>query len=342
MHSKAAIDRRGCLKLLAAVGLGSVLPAAAVRPAAAAVADRRAFTRTLPLMGTVVSITVYDTSRQRAEEAQERAFRAMQKASSVFDRFDSASHISHLNETGRLRDVPPGLGYVFRASSQLHQASRGMFDVTVLPLLRVYKHSLREGGEPPAWREVREAASRTGFEGVRMSSREIRLVQPGMQVTLDGIAKGYIVDLAADTLRSHDVSCALINAGGDIRAVGSKGGVPWRIGVKDPGGRQRYLRTLHLSDMAVATSGSYENYFDPRARHNHLIDRDQASSPRRTVSATAVASSAMLADGLSTAFFVLEPKQAIALAESFRDVEAAILARGGRTFVSSGWAGYET
>jgi thiamine biosynthesis lipoprotein len=342
MRSKATIDRRDCLKLIAALGLGSAVPAAAARPAAAAVAGKHEVSRTLPLMGTLVTITVFDESRQKVDEALERAFGAMRKAMPVFDRFDPGSRIAHLNDTGLLRDVPPGLGHVMRASSQLHEASRGMFDITVLPLLRIYKRTLQEKGRPPAWGEVREAASRTGFERVRISSGEIRLLQPGMQITLDGIAKGYIVDLAAESLRADNIQCALINAGGDIRAVGSKGGVPWRIGVRDPGGRKSYVRTIRLSDMAVATSGSYENHFDPLARHNHLIDAEAKGSPRRTVSATAVASSAMLADGLSTAFFVLEPEKAITLAESLAGVQATIFARGGRSFCSSGWADFES
>jgi thiamine biosynthesis lipoprotein len=256
----------------------------------------------------------------------------------VFDRFDPTSHLSHLNATGVLRDVPPALARVLRTAQHVHVSSNRVFDVTILPLLELTEHSWQTTGHPPARETVQELLGAIGQDRVHISDRIIRFDRAETRITLDGIAKGYIVDQAAEVLKRHSIDAAVINAGGDIRVLGSKQGRPWRIGIQDPSGRHTPVQTLALRDMAVATSGSYENFFDPLMRHHHLLESNGKGSPRRVVSATAVAPSAMMADSLSTTFFLLPPEQAVSLASSLKSVEASIITFGGRHFTSDNWS----
>jgi thiamine biosynthesis lipoprotein len=268
----------------------------------------------------------------------ESAFEVMQELVRVFDRFDPASHVSHLNATGVLRDVPPALARVLRAAQRIHASSNRVFDVTILPLLELTERSLQTTGHPPEHKAVQELLGSIGLDRVHIGDHVIRFDRAETRITLDGIAKGYIVDQAANVLKRHSIDAAMINAGGDIRVLGSKQGRPWHIGIQDPSGQNTHVQTLALQDMAVATSGSYENYFDPLMRHHHLLDANGAGSPRRVVSATAVAPSAMMADSLSTTFFLLPPQQAVSLASSLNSVEASIITLGGRHFTSDSWS----
>jgi len=339
MDAHQGLTRRQCLKLLGAAGLACSAPALFVHPAGAVGLHQDAsVSKTLPMMNTLVSMTVQDPSRERATQAMETAFQSMHDLVPIFNRFDPASHVSHLNSTGVLRDVPPPLAQVLKSAQELSLSSSQSFDITILPLLELTQSSLQTMGHPPHLHEVKELMSAIGQDKVSMHSGTVRFAHPDTRITLDGIAKGFIVDRAAAVLKSQGIASAMINAGGDIRVVGDTKGHPWHIGIQDPSGRKSHVQTVALTDMAVATSGSYEDYFDPLMRHHHLVGSDATGSPRRVISATAVAPSAMLADGLSTALFLLPPKQAVSLASSLKNVEASIITQGGRSFTSANWS----
>jgi thiamine biosynthesis lipoprotein len=333
----SGITRRKWLKLTGTAGVAALAPTLFFRPGRGLAADgMHRVARTLPLMNTTVEIAALDASRQRASEAVEKGFAAMRELIPVFDRFDPNGRIARLNHSGRLNDVPPELHKVLLRSRQLHSMSDGAFDITVLPLLESYRMALERTGHPPSPKELRREQQQTGWERIALDRGTVR-VESGTRITLDGIAKGYIVDAAARTLRSHGVQCGLINAGGDVRAVGNKNGLPWIVGIQDPRQPNTFYQKIRLSDLAIATSGSYENYFDGTMRHNHLIRSQSGISPKRSVSASVLAPSAMLADGLSTTLFVAGPERGLRLCEQLRNVEALILASGNRPFASSGW-----
>ncbi len=338
MTDQQRMTRRSSLKLLGAFGLGAALPNVLLHARLAqAQASRHTVSKTLPLMNTLVTMTVCDPSRPRAEEALEKAFRHIQDLIPIFNRFDPGSRLSRLNQQGVLHDVPPELFQVLETSKYLYHQSKKSFDVTVLPLLEEHRQSVLQTGRPPEVREIKTILQSVGFDKLHLHPRTVRFTHSGMRITLDGIAKGYLVDRAAMVLRRQGVRSALINAGGDIRAIGGKDGAPWRIGLQDPLGRKKELATFKLADRAVATSGNYHNYYDPLAKHHHIISKGLGDSPQRIISATALAPSAMLADGLSTMLFLNTPAQSLRLVESLPESEALIITRGGRIFQSSGW-----
>lgn len=338
MTAESRMSRRSCLKLIGTLSLGVSAPAIFFEPAQAlAGKSLHEISRTLPLMNTLVSITVCDASRHLAEEAQEKGFRVIQDLIPIFDRFDPKSQVSWLNQNKSLTEVPPQLFEVLKTSEKLFYQSGKAFDVTILPLLERQQEQVAGTGKPPDIQETRNTLTYVGFEKIDLDAGTIRFSHPGTRITLDGIAKGYIVDQAASTLENLGVQSALINAGGDIRAIGDKGGVPWTIGLKDPLGRKRTVQRFDLANRAVATSGNYENNFDPLARHHHIISKRLGDSPRRIISASVLANTAMLADGLSTTLFLSEPEHGLRFVESLPDCEALIMTRGGRIFESSGW-----
>jgi len=333
------LSRRQCLKMLGILSAAPAVPSLFVEPARAEGCSGHCLSKTLPMMSTMVTITTADASRVRAEQAREKAFAAMRDLIPIFDRFDPNSRISWLNTHGRLRDVPPALSSVLEQAQEVSRLSGNRFDITILPLLDLYTRSLQKTGHPPPFGEVKRVRAGLGMDKIALGSKEVVFSHPGTQITLDGIAKGFIVDAAADVLKQEGIESALINAGGDIRAVGGKGRQPWIIGIQDPSGRRQAVQSVAVSDLAVATSGSYESFFDPLGTHHHLIDSSQGSSPLRTVSATAIASTAASADAWSTAFFLLDPEESVGLAGALQSVQTLVITRGGRTFRTDGWPG---
>lgn len=333
------MDRRGFLKWAGAVSI-------ALSPLALAVPLReRMGTKTLasagqtrPLMGTVVTVTVLHPSADRAREAMEDAFAEMERLIPLLDRHAPDTPVSHLNRRGALKDIPPELREVMDQGLRLHRLTRGTFDISVKPVLDLVVDSfLRKQTHPPE-EEIRRALSRVGAESIRCGEDEIRLLREGMGVSLDGIAKGYIVEKAVSKLKSGGIRHALVNAGGDILALGDKGnGQPWRIAIQDPFERKQILAIILLKDEAVATSGDYENFFDPQKKYHHLIDPQTGRSPRHLTSVSVRARSLTLADALATAAFIPPREKAQALIQAFPGAEALWVDRRKVQMKSGGW-----
>jgi thiamine biosynthesis lipoprotein len=221
-----------------------------------------------------------------------------------------------------------------------YDVTRGAFDLSVAPLVNLFRR-LRGDTSPrlPSEADLREARSLVDATQVTVSWREIRFGRAGMGITLDGIAKGFIVDRMAGVLDRAGVADFLINAGGDIRVSGvNQGGKPWSVGVQDPWDDTRPADTVRLSAGAVATSGSYEVYFDADRRFHHILDPRVGQSPSHCASATVIAPTAMAADALATSVFVLAPLEGLRLVESLPGCACFILGADGRRLASRGWA----
>lgn len=198
---------------------------------------------------------------------------------------------------------------------RMREATSGAFDPSVLPLVALLQsRSLRAPeGPAPSLAEVREALSLVDAGAVNLTSGSIRLGRQGMGLTLDGVAKGYIVDRAAQVLLERGLDSHLINAGGDIRAgLARDAARPWAVAVEDPQRRGRHPSRILLRNGAVATSGSYKAPLGARGRLHHIVDPRSGGCPGHVTSVSVTAPSAMEADALATGLFVLPPGQALA------------------------------
>jgi thiamine biosynthesis lipoprotein len=291
--------------------------------------DRATFrvVRVLPAMGTLVSLTALAASGAEAEDGAETAFHEMRRVVALLDRRDSATPLAQLNAHGSLRDAPAELLQVFAAARGYHHLSGGAFDPTVTPVVDL----LRRTGGAPSRGEWSDAAALVGAARLRSRGGRVWFERAGMSLTLDGIAKGYVVDRMAAALLARGIERFLINAGGDVRAAGGKqGGLPWTIGVQDPLAPERLLDVLSLRDGAVATSASYEK---PCA---HIVGEGGAPA-RGSRTASVLARDAMAADALATAAFVLGPQPSCRLAASLRGCGCLVQGEDGETARSSEW-----
>src|SRR5574341_139554 len=293
-----------------------------------------------PAMGTLVSVTALGGSAARVDEAVGRAFEEMHRLTGILSRFDPDSPVAVLNDEGRLDQPPRELSRLVSRALAFYRVTGGAFDISVAPLVNLLRERLT-GLAPalPSEAELREAATLAGAEDVAVSRREIHFGRSGMAITLDGIAKGFIVDRMARTLERHGVTNYLINAGGDIRvAGGNERREPWTVAVRDPRDDTRPAGKVRLSGGAVATSGSYEISFDPERRFHHIVDARTGRSPNHCVSAPVTAHTAMAADALATSVFVMEPREGLALLESLGGCAGLALLSDGSRLESRTWA----
>jgi len=324
------MDRRSFLKWAGMAG-GGALVAVAVPTVFSQRFNRELHQvrHTRLMMGTFVQITTLDPSQERAAEAVERAFTQMARLESLLTRFDANSPVGQLNDTGRLDGPPPELLQVLAGAQQVHRATHGAFDITVLPLLTALESSVSAGQvSDPA--RLKAAAELVGLEHLQAGQRSVRLTRSGMGITLDGIAKGYIVDQGLAALSQAGVTRALINAGGDIRSLGvNRQGQPWQVAVQDPAKKDGVLTVIGLQDRAVATSGNYEVYFDNQKLFGHILDPKEAGVPSQAASVSITAPTAMMADAMATAVFALGARRGMEVLEARAELGAYVLDRQG-------------
>ena len=333
------IDRRTFLKYSGMLGVGFAF--GGLMPVSESVAfDRKLYkvTRARLSMGTFAAITAMHPSRTEADDAIGKAFEEMDRVSRLLNRYQSASAIGTLNKEGYLSDMPSEVSEVIARALHFHKASSGAFDMTVKPVVDLYKEHFAAHKSPPSEAEVAKVLELVDAGAVRFDGRTIRFAKEGMGITLDGIAKGYIIDCGAETLERHGIKHALINAGGDIRAIGGKESkTPWKVAIQNPEKEGPYVDTITMVNGAIATSGNYEIYFDEEKLYHHIVDPKTGRSPLQSASVTVMASNVMDADGLSTAVFVLEPAAGKRFIENMPKTECLILNSAEKKIMSSGW-----
>ena len=321
------LDRRQALRMTAVVGVGGALSGSLV---AALLRDARVHrvAQTRTRMGTVVTITVLHPDADDARGIVDRAFTELERLEALLSRHRPDTPVARLNRTGALRTAPPELLEVLGRASTYAALTEGAFDVTVAPLLDLYEARFAPSdARPPSPAEVSRALSLVDHRAIRVDGAAVTFDRPGMSITLDGIAKGYIVDRTAEVLAAAGAERVLVNAGGDMAS--SEGGArdPWTIAIQDPRDASGVVEVLRLGGECVATSGDYMNTFTEDRRHHHIVDPRTGYSPGDASSVTVVAQTAMDADALSTAALVLGPERGLALLEALRGVEGMIVGK---------------
>jgi thiamine biosynthesis lipoprotein len=196
---------------------------------------------------------------------------------------------------------------LLRYADRCHASSAGRFDVTSGVLRRVWDFKRRPPRVPEP-HEVDAVRQLIGWDRVEWSDTHVRLPKAGMELDFGGIGKEYAADRAAVILREHGIAHALVNLGGDVRAIGARGdGRPWRVGIRDPAAADAAIATVELDDGAVATSGDYERSFEVNGRrYGHVLDPRTGMPVSHWRSVSVVAPLAILAGSYATIAMLLE------------------------------------
>ena len=282
--------------------------------------------RSQPIMGTVLNLTVYGPDRDSCEQAINTTVETMLMLESHLSRHSKTSELARLNRTGRLTDPSTHLLEVLSLARDINKKSSGAFDVTILPLLQMHE-SIRGRNDHPDQHQLAATKGLVDFTDLQISQDMVRLKKRGMGISLDGIAKGYIVDQGVASLRNHGFSNVYVEAGGDLMVSGQKDNhSPWRIGLRPPRPQPKSKPVIiKVSDKAVATSGDYLQAFTPDLKNHHIISPKSGFSPPELASCTITAPNVALADGLATAVMVMGRDAGFDLLESMDGCEGYVV-----------------
>ena len=281
-------------------------------------------------MWTMVDIVAYHPSRADAEAAVAKALEEVERLDDVLSNYEPESDISKLVRDARNKavTVDSSLFEVIEKSVDLSRRSVGKFDVTIGPLLKVWKKA-REEERKPTSEEIAAARRCVGFDKIELTPPDrILLRSDCMEIDVGGIGKGYAVERAMNILKAAGVKNAIVNAGSSaIAATGTPpGNTGWPVRFLEGGSGSR---SLLLKDTSIATSEQTGSILDPFTGN--------PTSERMTVSV--LAPSATLSDGLSTALLLMSIEDGKKLLGRYADVAAFWIAPGGQLKASYGDSG---
>lgn len=264
-------------------------------------------------LGAAASMTLTGLSEERARPILRAVERELARLEGIFSLYLKNSEIARLNASGRLANPSPEMLSVLSLSASLHSATSGAFDPTIQPVWL----ALAQGGDlTRAWDAV-------GWENVRFDTDEVRLTRPGMGLTLNGIAQGYVTDRVAALLRLRGLENVVIDMG-EVVAIGVRpDGRDWQAGISRPDGK--IVHHVALRNRALATSAPYGTVLPAEGKPGHIIDPSIASARKTQGLVSISAPLAVVADGLSTACCLLDHQQSRIAVARFAGAEIELI-----------------
>ncbi len=269
-------------------------------------------------LGAPASIQLYHADEAQARAAIAAGLNELKRLEAIFSVYRADSSISMLNREGVLENAPDDFIVMLTRALSLAKISDGIYDPTVQPVWQTYfRHFTSSYPDPagPAPRDLAAALALVDWRAVEVDSgrNRVSFARPGMGLTLNSGAQGYITDRVTDVLRAHGFDRMLVDMG-EPRALSAKpDGSAWRIGIANPADPSRAVVTLEVVDKCVSTSGGYGTLFDSAGAFTHLINTRTGSTAPALLGVSVVADTGIVADGLSTAMLMapVERRQTI-------------------------------
>lgn len=307
------------------------------------------YRETQMLMGTIVHIDVCREAQntESSKSAYKAAWERLENIAWRMNVLDARSDVAKINTSTEPVLVGPDTYAVLTHALKYFRQTEGAFDITVWPLINLWKQSEKNNIFPTP-EQIQKTLKMIGADNIQLLPNNfVKRVNSETQIDLGGIAKGYAVDEVARIFREHGVSNFFIDAGGDIYVGGQNcSGEPWRVGIRDPRDKSKIIDIVELTNGAVATSGNYEQYYTiENERWSHIIDPNSGYPQKDVVSSTVIAPSAMEADALATALCVLGGDSGTGLIDALAAKYASLIIVGGQSnqikkYPSQTYAGY--
>lgn len=310
-------------------------------PALAADAGQPRTAKLEAMGGIPISVSAWGLDKTRFDQAVQDIKDCIELEESQLSTYQPNSAVARLNHGEHLGHTPASLTTVVRKAIEIGELTDGAFDITVQPLISLWRTCRQEQRLPTA-AERTSALAEVGYQRVQVAADGSIKLEPGMQIDLGGIAKGYFSGLAVDILRQAGASRCLVAVAGDIVAWQAlPAQQPFRVGVRDPHGGDGILAVLEIPAGAVTTSGNYERFYEIHGkRYCHIFDPRTGNPVEGMLSVTLLAPTGIEADALATSVFVMGMERGQRFVETHEGIEAVMVAsdsQGGmQVYVSPG------
>lgn len=289
------------------------------------------FTRVGDFFGAYVKIDVCETEDRR--ETVEQAL------DDIWDRFadihwrlsvyDPNSDLNKINSQAYTDTVKVGEDtyQLIKNSIEYHKISNGVFDITIYPLIKLWKENEKKNTLPTT-DDLKTVKEQLGIQQIQLlSGNRVRLLKEGIKLNIDSIGDGFAADEAVRILKEYDLQNFLVDASGELYAGGINcKGQPWHVGVRDPQDTSRLIDVVEAADISVSTSGNYERFYTIQGKQwSHIINPVTGYPSDQIISATVISPQTEFSDFWSTALCILEPAQGARITDSFGEGYASMV-----------------
>ena len=272
--------------------------------------------------------TEYHITYQCNDDLQPEIEAELKKVDNSLSTFNQQSVISKINRNEEM-SVNEMFEQVFNKAQYVSQETDGAFDITVAPLVNLWGFGFKTG-ENPSKEKVDSLMQYIGYQTVSLNNKKVRKVHPNTMLDAAAIAKGYACDVIAQLFRDKGIKNFMVEIGGEVITCGnSPKRIPWKIGVTKPvddslNTQQEQQAVLNVTDMAMATSGNYRNfYYKGGKKYAHTIDPKTGYPVQHSLlSATVLAKDCATADAFATAFMVMGIEMAKKVLEKHSELMA--------------------
>ena len=291
-------------------------------------------------LGTLIDISIYGGDDKTAQAAVKEVQGQMERLHHSWHPWQpgTLTEINRKLAAGEAAALDDEGRFLISQGMRLSQQSGNLFNPAVGTLIGLWGfHSDDWSGKqpPPAAEIAARVAEQPQMSALTLEAGHLRSQNPAVMLDLGAYAKGYAVDIAIKILRQHGIHNAIVNAGGNLRLIGSKGKQPWRIGIRDPRGTGVIASLESNGDEAVITSGDYERYFEYQGqRYHHIIDPRSGYPARGAIATTVIAADGLTADAASTALFIAGPDHWYATAKAMGIKEAMLIDEQGTVHIT--------
>ena len=264
--------------------------------------------KTVYAMDTVMNLSAYGAN---SDNVLNKAETEILRLDDLWRRKNESSEIYKINNLKSV-SVSSDTSELIQTAIGISKKTDGIFDITIAPVMDLWGFYTKEFNVPDE-SGLKDALSRVNYNNIAVDGDNVS-VSENTEIDLGGIAKGFLSDRIIQIYRENGIESGIVSLGGNVQTLGRKpDGKLWRVAIQNPDNENEFLGVLSVENMAVITSGGYQRYFEQDGiTYHHIINpNDGFPANSELKSVTVVSESGTLADGLSTAFFVMGLEKSI-------------------------------
>lgn len=302
-------------------------------------------TKEIYAMDTIMDLTIYGWKKEGKRLSDAELGEAMNQAVALINRLEGLlsvtkkdSDISKINAADGVPVTVSEETYeLLEKCMQYSEATEGLFDVSVYPLVKLWGFTTGEY-RIPSEEEIRAVQERIDYRKVQLSGGNKVQIPKGMQIDLGAAAKGYLSQKLMDLFKENGISSAVVSLGGNVQTMGRKeDGSRYRIGIVDPADGTSIYGTLEVEDKAVITSGIYQRYFEKEGKTWHHIMDKRTGKPADNdlASVTVITEEGTAGDALATALYVMGEERAVEYQKDHPEIQIILIRKNGSLWQSA-------
>jgi len=292
------------------------------------------------VFGTIVEVKLWGASPDKASDAfteLQKMFQGMHRDWHAWEP-GRLTEINQAFEQGQSAIADEDIVVMIRRSQEIEELTGGRFNPAIGALIRLWGFHTSDYpivGPPPSQEQINAILDlNPSSHDIHINGLALSTDNPAVQLDFGGIAKGYAVDLTIASLRNMGIDNAIVNAGGDLRAIGTHGDRPWRVAVRKPGGGSIGFIEVD-GDEAIFTSGNYERFRqDQTKRYPHILDPGTGWPAKDIASVTVITDEGLPADAAATALVVAGLSGWPEVARALKLNQVAVVDEGGKIYLT--------